>query len=127
LSASRIEAARVPLVERVLRIGPGERPRAGEGGSKANPLLVAEGDNLNRVIEAFASPSQPVDHRERGKGAIISIIAHGVDVRAQHQGGRARAPALVSRHDIARGVDPRLEPRLAGPADESLGGAPMGV
>ena len=111
------DAADVPLVERVLRIGPGERARAGEGRAKADALLVAEGDDFDRVIEPLAALGQRLDDRERGERAIIAVVApgvaHGVDVRAQHQRRRARAPALVARDDVAGGVDPRLEPGLA--------------
>ena len=54
------DAARTPLVERVLRISPGESARAGEGGAKADTLLVAEGDDFNRVIEALGLKAQAV-------------------------------------------------------------------
>ena len=83
------------------------------------------------MIEPLAAPGQRLDHRERGQRAIVSVVApgvaHGVDVRAEHQRRRAGAPALVARHDVAGRVDARLEPGLAAPADERLSGAPMRV
>ena len=125
------DAGRVPLVERVLGIGPRERARAGERGAEANALLVAESDDLDRMIETLAAPGQGLDHGQRSQRAIVSIVApgvaHGVDMRAQHQRWRARALALVAGDDIAGGVDPRLEPGLAAPTDENERRASMGL
>src|SRR6185437_13878579 len=116
------DAVGVSLVERLLGIGSGERPRAGEGGLEANPFLIAEGDDFDCVIEALAACGKLLDDRERRQRAKVSVVAtgvaHRVDVRAGHESERARKLAFVASDDIARRVDPRLEPRLATPADE---------
>ena len=132
LSASRISTpSGVPLVERVLRVVSSQSARTGEGGAKANALFVAESHDFNRVIEAIAARGQRFDHCERGQRAIISVVAprvaHGVDVRAQHESRRAGPLALVASNDIACRVDRRLEPGLAAPADKGLGGMTMRV
>ena len=71
-------------------------------------------------------PASPSTTRERGERAVIAVVAagvaHRVDMRAQHQRRRARAPALVAGDDVAGGVDPRLEPGFRAPADEGLRG-----
>ena len=116
------DAARVLLVERGLRIGPGERARAGERGPKTNAFLVAEADDFDRVLQPLAALAERLDDGERGQRAVIAVVtpgvAHRVDMRAQHQSRRARAPSLIARDHVAGGVDPRLEPRLGAPADQ---------
>ena len=47
------DAVGVALIERVLRIISGERERARERGAEAHALLIAEGHDLDRVIEAL--------------------------------------------------------------------------
>ena len=124
------DAARVTLIERILRIVSSERERAGERGAKAHALLVAEGHDFNRVIEALIARAQALNDGKRRQRAIISVVepgvAHRVDVRAKHESRSACPFALIASHDIAGRVDFRFEPRLAAPADEGVRGASMG-
>ena len=119
----------VPLVERVFRIVSGERARARERGAKTNALLIAEGHDFNRVIEALIARAQRLDDGKRRQRAIVSVIrpgvAHRVDVRAKHESRSACPLALVASHDIAGRVDFRLQPRLAAPTNEGMRGPSM--
>ena len=125
------DAVRILLIERVLRIVAGQRPRSGERGAVAHALLVAEGDDLDGVVEPLAAGCEVLHDGERGQRAVVAVVAarvpHGVDVRAQHQRRRARLPAFVARDHVAGGVDPGRHPRFGAPADEGGGGAPVRV
>ena len=108
-----------------------ERARAGQRRAEANAFLVAERHDLDGVLEPLAARRERFDDRQRRERAVISVVAagvaHRVDMRAEHQRGRSRAPALVARDDIAGRVDPRLEAGLGAPADERLRRPPVRV
>ena len=115
------EAGRVALVERILRICPGERPRAREGGAEANALLVAEGDDLDCVIEALAAPGQRLDHRERSQRAIDFRRSDRRRARCRYASpasapARPRAcPRSAPPHCRRRRSRPRARPRAHQP------------
>ena len=87
-SVTHRDAGAVLLVQRVLEIGAGEGARTGERRAKTHALLIAEGDDLDGVVEPLAGCAQPLDNREGRERAVISVVtpgvAHGVDMRPQH-------------------------------------------
>ena len=58
---------------------------------KARALLLAEGRDLDGVLEALARPRQLRHHGDGGEHAEAAVVAPGVDdgveVRADHDGG----------------------------------------
>ncbi len=102
----------------------GARTRQRDG--EAHALLVAKGQHLDRERQALARCVQPVDGldgREHAEIAVVDAgIAHGVDVRAQQQGGRVRGRGLVPAHDGADGVHVDAHAGLAHPGVHLRGG-----
>ncbi len=132
-SASRIaDAGGVLLVERVLRIVAGERARAGERGAIAHALLVAEGDDLDRVVEPLAARAR-APRRPRARRARRNCRRSGRRRAPCRCASRASAPARRPR--CLRSARRRCRRRRCGPAspasrapaDEGRRGAPVRV
>jgi hypothetical protein len=123
------DAAGVLLRQGFRLVDPGEAARAGQSVGEAHALLVAESDDLERDVEPSPLRREALGEAERGERAeravVAAGVAHGVDMRADHQRRGARPPAFVARADVADRIDARRNAALFRPGDELLGGAPV--
>ena len=107
--ARAIAAVEQPRVERA-----GDRAAAQQRRAEAHAFLVGEAHDLDRERQARAARVQRVDAIDRGHDAqhavVLAGIAHGVEVRAQHQARRARRRAFVAADHVADRVEPALIP-----------------
>src|SRR5260221_578001 len=106
----------------------GDGAAAQHGGAEAHAFFVAEAKHLDRKWQSLAPGRERGDALDRGDHAehavIAAGIAHGVEVRAEHQAGQAGEAAFIASDQIADRVEPGGEARLAHPAEHQVvGGA----
>ena len=93
---------------------------------KRTPSSSAKATSLQRIGQAQAGSGDVVDALDRGDDAERAVpfagIAHGVVMRADHHAREAGDLPLIAADDIADLVHARVEPRLAHPAQNKLGG-----
>ena len=107
---------------------PRDSAAAEQRGPEAHAFLVGEADHLERERQAPAGVLQRVHAFHRRNDAehavVLACVAHGIEVRAEHQAGKPRLKALVAPDHVADGVQPRAHARFAHPAEhEFVGGA----
>jgi hypothetical protein len=106
-----------------IRIGLGEqrgieRSRDGAAAeqrrSKAHALLIAKADYLDGERQSRAGRVERSDAFDRAQHAehavVLAGVAHGVEVRPQHEARQPRPRAFVAANAIAHGVDVRGHP-----------------
>jgi hypothetical protein len=76
--------------------------------------------HLERERQPLAAGREPLDDgecRQHAEGPVVAAaVGYRVEVRADQEGGRVVAGALVAAEQVAHGVAARLESRLAHPA-----------
>ncbi len=98
----------------------GDRAASEQRRAEAHAFLVREAQDLERERKARAALVQRMDTIDRGHHAqhavVLAGIAHGVEVRAQHQARRAGSVAFIAADHVADRVEPGAHAGLAHPA-----------
>ena len=80
-------------------------------------LLVAPDRDLEGMAVAVALLAQHLRHLDRGHRAHVAVVVaafgHGIDVRAEEDGGGVRVEAGPAAEDVPHGIDAHVQPRRA--------------
>ena len=89
----------------------GDRAAAEQRGAETHAFLVGESHDLDRERQprpARVEGVNAIDGRDHAQHAVVLAgVAHGVEVRTQHEAGRARRTAFVATDDIADRIESR--------------------
>ncbi len=123
------DALAIDRLEHFLPEGPRHRAAAEQRRVEARAFLVGEADHLDREGEAPAARVEradafdPGDHAEHA--VVLAGVAHGVEMRAEHERWQARPLSLVTADAVPRGVEARVHARLAHPAEDERVRVPL--
>ena len=118
-AVARIEHARDRNVPATARL-PSSVEAKRTPSSSANPTTsIAKGNRLPAAVE-IGDAGDRGDHAERA--VLFAGVAHGVEMRAEHQTRQAGPVAFVAAADIADRVEMRGHAGLAHPGQNQIGG-----